>query len=681
MDDIRRGLCLAGDLNPQELNVAQSLIFESAVTSVVFADGARGMVDGEVPFIRRIVDILVEKMHNSGTFFPSVQDFVAECENHQFLPAQFFASLRHQTANAVRVLQQQQHQLQQLQHQQAQLQQQQHLELHQLELQHQHQQALAQQQQLQFHRQSFANNQAKSTPQPNYATAPHNPTLLGNHVVVNNFNPHPPTPPTGTTKDTRSSQRSSSFGSLPGSIPSSQSISSSSATGTSSSIVSRENTPPDSPPEDTATSLQSVGSAAGLSDPSQDITTIVNGNGIVIIVPSKEVNIIPPKDDFETSEIGTRFLAEIRRGGMDILFPPKKHDHVLVIIFSVFRLMGSTAHKELIDLIMNMKESGTVPHLDNISKTKVRGVIALLKLAAIIETHGGTTEKVPVNLTLSPHIECFETLREQHDEYIRAFGQSLPDLWGKEENWSKLVWGKSLLRWTSRLTEVENIIPNLLKSPPMIPLVEAAGDTRVGEIFVTREQAYKSTAVYRSFSFDFGSTDDESASLYPIGMVQVYADEDDDDGDGLLTSSTSRDGGKGGLKLSGRDETEALLLDAMVGAGSGPLSPPSSGSKSEGTETESTDSFPEALEFFHRTAHRYRKGHNTPCSIADCLSFHVTSPLTPTLPLFVIQSRPTQQAALHGDAPQCHLAFYLECCSDRGRTAIRGGEGVLVARA
>ena len=597
VDDIRRGLSLVGDLNPQELNITQSLIFESAVTSVVFADGTRGMQlvvgDGEVPFIRRIVDILVEKMHSSGTFFPSVQDFVHDCENHQFLPAQFFATLRHQTANTVRVLQQQQYQLQQLQ----QLQQQKQLELHQLELQHQHQQALAQQQQLQLQRQAFTNNQAKSTPQQNYATAPHNPSLLGNHVVVNNSNPLP-TPPTGTT---RLSQRSSSLGSYPGSLPSSQSISTSNGTGTSSTIVSRANTPPDSPPEDTAGSVP--GAAAGsTTDPSQDITTLVNGNGIVIIVPK---DIVPPKDDFETSEIGTRFLAEIRRGGMDILFPPKKHDHVLVIIFAVFRLMGSTAHKELIDLIMNMKESGTVPHLDNISKTKVRGVIALLKLAAIIETHGGTTEKVPVNLTLSPHIECFETLREQHDEYIRAFGQCLPDLWQKEANWSKLVWGKSLIRWTNRLEEVESFIPNLLKSPPMLPLVDAAGETRVGEIFVTREQAYKSTSIYRSFSFDFGSTDDESASLYPVGMVQVYADEDDDDGDGNLT--TARDGSKGALRLSGLDETEELLMDAMVGAGNGPpiLSPPSSSSKSEGTENESTDSFPDSQEFFNRTTRRY----------------------------------------------------------------------------
>ena len=44
----------------------------------------------------------------------------------------------------------------------------------------------------------------------------------------------------------------------------------------------------------------------------------------------------------------------------------------------------------------------------------------MLKLAAIIETHGGNTEKVPVNLMLSPHIESFETLREQHGNVAPA---------------------------------------------------------------------------------------------------------------------------------------------------------------------------------------------------------------------------------------------------------------------
>ena len=56
--------------------------------------------------------------------------------------------------------------------------------------------------------------------------------------------------------------------------------------------------------------------------------------------------------------------------------------------------MRSTAHKELIDLVMAVKECGTISNLECVSKTKIRGVIALLKLATIIETHGGSNEKV-----------------------------------------------------------------------------------------------------------------------------------------------------------------------------------------------------------------------------------------------------------------------------------------------
>ena len=78
---------------------------------------------------------------------------------------------------------------------------------------------------------------------------------------------------------------------------------------------------------------------------------------------------------------------------------------------------------------MAVKECGTINHLENVSKTKVRGVIALLKLAAIIETHGGSTEKAPVNLTLSLTIDSYETLREQHDEFISNFGATQPVVW------------------------------------------------------------------------------------------------------------------------------------------------------------------------------------------------------------------------------------------------------------
>ena len=81
---------------------------------------------------------------------------------------------------------------------------------------------------------------------------------------------------------------------------------------------------------------------------------------------------------------------------------------------------------------MAVKDCGAISNLENVSKTKVRGVIALLKLAAIIETHGGSTEKSPVNLTLSLTIDSYETLREQHDEFLSNFGATQPVVWRDE---------------------------------------------------------------------------------------------------------------------------------------------------------------------------------------------------------------------------------------------------------
>jgi hypothetical protein len=105
---------------------------------------------------------------------------------------------------------------------------------------------------------------------------------------------------------------------------------------------------------------------------------------------------------------------------------------VLCIIFAVFTLVKATAHKELIDLVMTVKESGQISNLENVSKTKVRGVIALLKLASIVETRGGVNDKVPVTLTLNPTVDSIETLREQHDEFLSTFGSSQTSLWRDE---------------------------------------------------------------------------------------------------------------------------------------------------------------------------------------------------------------------------------------------------------
>ena len=94
---------------------------------------------------------------------------------------------------------------------------------------------------------------------------------------------------------------------------------------------------------------------------------------------------------------------------------------VLSIIFTVFTLVRSTAHKELIDLVMAVKECGTISNLECVSKTKIRGVIALLKLATIIETHGGSNEKVSCEIKiLIYHVLKIASLISNHVKYVNA---------------------------------------------------------------------------------------------------------------------------------------------------------------------------------------------------------------------------------------------------------------------
>ena len=339
MDDIGRSLSSAGDLTFAEMTVHCALIFESAVTSVVFADGVRRMqlvVDssgnGEVRFVQKVVTILLEKTLGGGGYFPAMNEFIQECEKQHMLPPAASTPPPH----------------------------------------HPHPQPQPQHHQQHNFTPQFPQQQQQPPPPPlPYAASP-----LHQH-----FSPvQPPnrvTPPSGrtTTSSPHSSVNESVLDGMyvyPSSDRGGSQTGSGSGSGSNSSHASsRASTPGPGPGPGlgldygSAPTTPRAGPASHPQpqpqSPPQCVTPVT-----LTYSPSAE------KDGFETSEIGQKFLAEIRRGGMDILFPAKKHDHVLVIIFAVFRLVGSTAHKELIDLVMDMKESGAVSHLDNISKTKVR---------------------------------------------------------------------------------------------------------------------------------------------------------------------------------------------------------------------------------------------------------------------------------------------------------------------
>lgn len=120
--------------------------------------------------------------------------------------------------------------------------------------------------------------------------------------------------------------------------------------------------------------------------------------------------------EFEKNEPIVRLLAHIRKAGMDILFPQIIHDKILMCIFVSMKCAHSLAHRELIDVVMAIKDARAVTQLDNVSRTKVRGVLALLKHAQMFITHGEEGEAVRLHLT--PAIATFKDLRDKHDAFV-----------------------------------------------------------------------------------------------------------------------------------------------------------------------------------------------------------------------------------------------------------------------
>ena len=82
-----------------------------------------------------------------------------------------------------------------------------------------------------------------------------------------------------------------------------------------------------------------------------------------------------------------RYLAQLRKQGMDLLFPRCCMDTVLSAIWTAVSAQGALplAHRELIDIVIFAKENGALAAVDAVSKTKVRGILALLKHGEILD--------------------------------------------------------------------------------------------------------------------------------------------------------------------------------------------------------------------------------------------------------------------------------------------------------
>ncbi len=86
---------------------------------------------------------------------------------------------------------------------------------------------------------------------------------------------------------------------------------------------------------------------------------------------------------------------------------------------------------------MDVKDAGFLSHVEGVSRTKVRGVLAILKQAEIIQKCGVVGEAV--QLYLDEKITNFGMLRERHDKFLKDYMlenfMNVPDEYKAELMW------------------------------------------------------------------------------------------------------------------------------------------------------------------------------------------------------------------------------------------------------
>jgi hypothetical protein len=88
-------------------------------------------------------------------------------------------------------------------------------------------------------------------------------------------------------------------------------------------------------------------------------------------------------------------------------------------VYAAMKCGAPLAHRELIDMVIAVKEGSAISQLEQVSRTKVRGVLALLKHAQLFVTHGVDGEAV--RLHLASNITSFKDLRDRHDTFLNRY--------------------------------------------------------------------------------------------------------------------------------------------------------------------------------------------------------------------------------------------------------------------
>lgn len=90
---------------------------------------------------------------------------------------------------------------------------------------------------------------------------------------------------------------------------------------------------------------------------------------------------------------------------------------VLVCMYVSAKFLGKpVAHRELIDTVMAVKDILNLQHFENVSKTKIRGLLALLKHCEVFIPYVNGND--PVKLQISSTVTNYKILREIHDDFL-----------------------------------------------------------------------------------------------------------------------------------------------------------------------------------------------------------------------------------------------------------------------
>lgn len=89
----------------------------------------------------------------------------------------------------------------------------------------------------------------------------------------------------------------------------------------------------------------------------------------------------------------------------------------MLIIYTAVKCAAPLAHRDLMDMVCAIKDGGILPELESISKTKIRGIFALLKNSQSLGT--SNAEGDAVRLFLGKGIFSFKEFREKHDIYLK----------------------------------------------------------------------------------------------------------------------------------------------------------------------------------------------------------------------------------------------------------------------